>query len=42
MGDMDLIRPLGLARIPCVAVAHPNDATRFSRFTSGWIRRYDA
>ena len=34
MGDMDLARPLGLAGIPCVAVARPDDATGFSRFAS--------
>ena len=32
MGDMDLLRPLGLARIPCVVVARPGAAPRFSRF----------
>jgi D-aspartate ligase len=29
---MDLIRPLGMAGIPCVAVAAKNDPVRFSRF----------
>jgi D-aspartate ligase len=29
---MDLIRPLGMARIPCVAIAGKDDPVRFSRF----------
>jgi len=33
MGDMDLVRPLGLAGIPCAVVARPGDPPRFSRFT---------
>jgi D-aspartate ligase len=42
MGDMDLIRPLGLAGIECAAVAYAEDPTRFSRFTRAWVKRYDA
>ncbi len=33
IGDMDLLRPLGLARIPCAAVAPPGAPPRYSRFT---------
>jgi predicted ATP-grasp superfamily ATP-dependent carboligase len=33
MGDMDLVRPLGLAGIGCAVVAAPGDPVRFSRFT---------
>src|SRR4051812_50151691 len=33
IGDMDLIRPLGLAGIRCAAVAGAHDPVRFSRFT---------
>jgi predicted ATP-grasp superfamily ATP-dependent carboligase/CelD/BcsL family acetyltransferase involved in cellulose biosynthesis len=33
MGDIDLIRALGLAGVPTVAVAPPGDPARFSRFT---------
>src|SRR4051794_32830610 len=33
MGDMDLVRPLGLAGIPCAVVARTGDPPRFSRFT---------
>ena len=42
LGDMDLVRPLGLAGIRCAAVASPDDPTRFSRFTCARINRYDA
>ena len=42
MGDMDLVRPLGLAGIRCAAVADVDDPTRFSRFTRAWVKRYDA
>lgn len=42
MGDIDLLRAVGLAGIPCVAVARADSATRFSRFATGWIARYDA
>ncbi len=45
MGDMDLLRPLGLAGIACVVVAHPGAPPRFSRFAretlpwcDGWER----
>jgi D-aspartate ligase len=31
LGDMDLLRPLALADITCVVVAHPTDPTRYSR-----------
>lgn len=33
MGDVDLVRPLGLAGIPCAVVARPGAPTRYSRFT---------
>ena len=33
LGDMDLIRPLGLAGIPCAVVTKAGSATRYSRFT---------
>jgi D-aspartate ligase len=33
MGDMEIIRPLGLAGIPCAAVAPLGDPARYSRFT---------
>jgi predicted ATP-grasp superfamily ATP-dependent carboligase len=33
MGDVDLVRPLGLAGIPCVVAASPGNPARFSRFT---------
>lgn len=32
MGGMDLVRPLGLAGIPCAAVARPGAAALYSRF----------
>jgi predicted ATP-grasp superfamily ATP-dependent carboligase len=32
LGDMNLVRPLGLAGIRCAVVARPRDRTRFSRF----------
>ncbi len=32
LGDMDLLRALGLAGIPCVVVAEPGEPTRYSRF----------
>ncbi|HYR98915.1 MAG TPA: ATP-grasp domain-containing protein [Gemmatimonadales bacterium] len=44
MGDMDLLRPLGLARIPCVVVAPPGAAPCFSRFTRAtlpWVDTWD-
>lgn len=33
MGDMEIVRPLGLAGIRCAAVGPPGDPVRFSRFT---------
>lgn len=33
IGDMDLVRPLGLAGIPCAVVAKPGDPIRYSRHT---------
>jgi D-aspartate ligase len=33
LGDIDMVRPLGLAGIACAAIARPGDAVRFSRFT---------
>jgi predicted ATP-grasp superfamily ATP-dependent carboligase len=33
IGDIDLVRPLGLAGIPCAVVAKPGDPIRYSRFT---------
>jgi len=37
IGDMDLIRPLGLAGIRCAAVAGARDPVRFSRFTDALV-----
>ena len=37
MGDMELIRPLGLAGIRCAAVAPAGDPVRFSRFTKAVV-----
>jgi predicted ATP-grasp superfamily ATP-dependent carboligase len=42
MGDMDLIRPLGLAGIPCAAVCRPGAPPQFSRFTTATVPRHDA
>ena len=36
MGDMDLVRPLGLAGVPC-AVADPFEPAFFSRFTTATV-----
>lgn len=33
LGDMDLVRPLGLAGIPCAVVAPPGSPPLYSRFT---------
>ena len=33
LGTINLVRPLGLARIPCAVVARQGDPARFSRFT---------
>lgn len=41
MGDMDLVRPLGLAGIRCAVVAPPGDPMRYSRFTSEVIEWQD-
>ena len=37
IGDMDLVRPLGLAGIPVVAAGPTGTETRWSRYTSGGI-----
>lgn len=37
IGDIDLVRPLGLAGIRSVVVAKPGDPIRYSRFTEGVI-----
>jgi len=42
MGDMDLLRPLGLAGIACVVVAHPGAPPRFSRFARETLPWSDA
>jgi predicted ATP-grasp superfamily ATP-dependent carboligase len=42
MGDVDLLRALGLARIPCAVMACPGAPERFSRFTSACIPDADA
>jgi D-aspartate ligase len=42
MGDMDLVRPLGMAGVACAVVAKPGDPTRYSRFTRGTIEWADA
>jgi D-aspartate ligase len=41
IGSMDLVRPLGLAGIPCVVVVEPGDAAAYSRFTRGVIELAD-
>jgi len=41
LGDMDLIRPLGLAGIACVPVAPPGAATTYSRHTAGRVEDVD-
>lgn len=41
MGDMDLVRPLGLAGIPCAVVARPGAAVRYSRFTRAVVEWAD-
>ena len=41
IGDMDLMRPLGLAKIPCAAVAPPGAPPRYSRFTRAVIEWTD-
>ena len=42
LGDMDLVRPIGLAGIPCAVVARRGAAPRFSRFTRARIEWFDA
>lgn len=39
LGDMNLVRPLGLAGIPSAVVARPGDRTRFSRFAHQVVDR---
>ncbi|MDQ3765959.1 MAG: ATP-grasp domain-containing protein [Actinomycetota bacterium] len=41
IGDMDLLRPLGLARVPCAAVAPPGAPPRYSRFTRAVVEWTD-
>ena len=44
MGDVDLVRSLGLAGIPSMVVAKPGDAARFSRSSLGalaWVDPWD-
>ena len=41
MGDLDLVRPLGLAGIRCAVVAGPDDLARHSRFTCAVVDRAD-
>ncbi len=38
LGDMDLVRPLGLAGIDCAVVAEPGDPPRFSRFKRATVK----
>jgi D-aspartate ligase len=42
MGDTDLLRPLGLAGIPCAVVTKPGAPARFSRFASKVLPWRDA
>jgi D-aspartate ligase len=42
MGDMDLVRPLGLAGVRCAVVARRGAATRFSRFVGAAVEWADA
>lgn len=45
MGDMDLVRPLGLSRIKCAVAVQPGAAPRYSRFTKAvvdWTNPWDA
>jgi len=42
MGDMDLVRPLGLGGIGCAVVARPGLPTRFSRFTRAVVEWVDS
>jgi D-aspartate ligase len=41
IGSIDLVRPLGLAGIPCAVVAHRTNVARFSRFTGAVIEWVD-
>ena len=44
LGDMDIVRPIGLAGIPCYVVARPGAAPCYSRFTRGvvdWVDAWD-
>jgi D-aspartate ligase len=41
LGDMDLVRPLGLAGISCAVVAGDEDPQRFSRFACARIEQHD-
>ena len=41
IGDMDLVRPLGLARIPCAVVAPPGAPPRYSRFAQASVEWAD-
>jgi predicted ATP-grasp superfamily ATP-dependent carboligase len=41
LGDIDLVRPLGFAGIPCAVVARPGDPARYSRFTRTTIEWID-
>jgi D-aspartate ligase len=41
IGDMDLVRPLGLAGVRCVAAGPTGPETRWSRYTSGSIELPD-
>jgi D-aspartate ligase len=42
MGDVDLVRALGLAGVPCAVMARSVSPERFSRFTTTWIPEADA
>ncbi len=41
IGSIDLVRPLGLAGIPCAVVAHPTNVARFSRHTKAVVEWAD-
>jgi D-aspartate ligase len=42
MGDMDLLRPLGLAGIPCAPVTRADEPPAFSRHARTRVERFDA
>jgi predicted ATP-grasp superfamily ATP-dependent carboligase len=42
MGDMDLIRALGMANVPCAVMARSFAPERFTRFARHWIPDVDA